>query len=304
LVVIDEVGGVKVVWQCDKEFSRMGYYDTIADIYDQTRWLTESVAEEVADFMLELVDATPETSFLEPGVGTGLNIIPLVKRGYSVTGIDVSQPMLDQFRKKLNEVPQNLNLIHADASQLPFPDQSFDVVLTVHMVHAVSDWQMFLSEIDRVLKPQGFYLDAQWITPPARLEFEHYFRAILSKYEESQEPKHINKAIEESKMKKSDTKGCQSNYLITADIKVADFFHSRGYQSSYLIAKQWTVSNTVEELLSYFKSRAYGICWRVSDEKFYRLIQEFEEFCVDHYGSLETEVSSEAKFEIWVYAAS
>ena len=71
------------------------YYDNIAEIYDQTRWLTESVASEVADFILELVDATPETSFLEPGVGTGLNVLPLVRRGYSVTGIDVSQEMLD-----------------------------------------------------------------------------------------------------------------------------------------------------------------------------------------------------------------
>jgi SAM-dependent methyltransferase len=121
----------------------------IADIYNQTRWLTESVAEEVADFIVELVNASPETSFLEPGVGTGLNVLPLVRWGYAVTGIDVSQEMLDQFRQKLHEVPQNLTLIHADASRLPFPDQSFDVVLTVHMVHTVSNWKTFLDEIDR-----------------------------------------------------------------------------------------------------------------------------------------------------------
>jgi SAM-dependent methyltransferase len=67
---------------------KCNYYDTIADIYDRTRWLTESVAEEVADFIVELVNASPETSFLEPGVGTGLNVLPLVRRGYAVTGID------------------------------------------------------------------------------------------------------------------------------------------------------------------------------------------------------------------------
>lgn len=82
------------------------YYDTIAHLYDQTRWLTESVAEEVADFILKLVDAKPETSFLEPVVGTGLNVLPFVKRGYSVTGIDVSPEMLDQFRKKLEKFLQ------------------------------------------------------------------------------------------------------------------------------------------------------------------------------------------------------
>ncbi len=142
------------------------YYDNIAHLYDQTRWLTQSVAEEVADFILELIDATPETSFLEPGIGTGLNVLPFIRRGYSVTGIDVSQPMLDQLRQKLHTIPQNLKLINADASQLPFTDRSFDVVLTVHMVHGVLNQKMFLDEVDRVLKPQGFYLNAQWITPP------------------------------------------------------------------------------------------------------------------------------------------
>ena len=95
------------------------YYDNIAPIYDQTRWMTESVAEQVADYIIALVNATPKTSFLEPGVGTGLNVLPFVKRGYSVTGIDVSEEMLDQFRQKLTIIPKNLTLLNADASQLP-----------------------------------------------------------------------------------------------------------------------------------------------------------------------------------------
>lgn len=260
------------------------YYDTIADIYDQTRWLTESVAEEVADFIVKLVSASAETSFLEPGVGTGLNVLPLVKRGYAVTGIDVSQEMLGQFRQKLHDVPQNLSLICTDASQLPFPDQSFDVVLTVHMVHTVSNWKTFLDDIDRVLRTGGFYLNAQWITPPARMEFERHFRRILSKYEELRESKPVDKVIEE--------------------VNVEGYFCSKGYQSTYGVAKRWTVSNTVKELLNFFKSRAYGLCWRVTDEIFVQVMEEFEAFCAEHYGSLETELSSEAKFEIWSYTAS
>lgn len=260
------------------------YYDNIAHLYDQTRWLTESVAEKVADFILELVDATPETSFLEPGVGTGLNVLPLVKRGYSVIGMDVSQEMLNQFSQKLREIPQNLKLLHADASQLPFSAQSFDVVLTVHMVHTVSNWKTFLDEIERVLKPRGFYLNAKWITPPARMEFEGYFRAILSKYQGLQASKRVDAAFKE--------------------INVEEYFSNRGYRSNYIIAKEWMVNNTVEELLSFFKSRAYGLCWRVSDETFHRVMDEFEEFCSEHYGSLATELSSEAKFEIWSYTAS
>jgi ubiquinone/menaquinone biosynthesis C-methylase UbiE len=51
------------------------------------------------------------------------------------------------------------------------------------MIHNVSNWRHFLDDIDRVLKSGGFYLNAQWVTPPARMEFESYFRSILSKYE-------------------------------------------------------------------------------------------------------------------------
>jgi ubiquinone/menaquinone biosynthesis C-methylase UbiE len=260
------------------------YYSKIADIYDRTRWLTEPIAEEVADFILTLVKATPETTFLEPGIGTGLNVLPLVRRGYCVTGIDVSEEMLNQFRQKLPEIPLNLKLIHGDASQLPFLNSSFDVVLTVHMLHAVSNLGIFLDEIDRVLKPKGFYLNAQWITPPARLEFEQHFRTILSKYQEPQSSQQPRKVINE--------------------INVEEYLRNKGYQCNYLIAKEWTVSNQVWELLSFYRSRAYGLCWLVPDEAFHLAIDEFEVFCRDRYGSLDAELSSQARFELWAYTAS
>lgn len=261
--------------------SNLMYYNKIAHVYDQTRWLTESVAEEVADFILKLVGATSETYFLEPGVGTGLNVLPLVKRGYSVTGVDVSEEMLNQFRQKLPEVPSNLTLIQADASQLPFSDRSFDVVLTVHMLHTVSNLQTFLDEIDRVLKPGGFYLNAQWITPPARREFEEHLRVILSKYKEAPKSQQVVTPTEEIEMEK--------------------YLRNKGYQSNYFIAKTWTVSNTIEELLGFLRARAYGLCWVVSDAIFHRVMDEFEAFCIKHYGSLQTVLSSDAKFEIWAY---
>jgi len=259
---------------------KSNYYDNIAPIYDQTRWLSETVAEEVADFILQLVCATPETSFLEPGVGTGLNIIPLVRRGYSVTGIDVSEEMLNQCRQKLNGTSENLQLIQADASQLPFSDNSFDVILTVHMLHTVSNWRAFLDDIERVLKPKGFYLNCQWITPPARREFEDFFREILAKYQESKPFSQVKQEID-----------------------VEGYLHQKGYISNYLVAKEWLVSNTVNELISFFQSRAYGLCWGLADDKYHLAINEFKEFCIKHYGSLEKIISSDAKFEIWVYRA-
>ncbi len=261
----------------------MNYYDNIADIYDQTRWLSQSVAEEVADFIIQHVGANSQTTFLEPGVGTGLNVLPLVERGYQVTGIDISKQMLNQFRQKLKFKPTNLQLIHGDASKLPFLDNSFDVVLTVHMIHAIADWQEFLDNICRVLKPGGFYLNCQWITPPARREFERHFCRILAKYEIPQESLNSRQTEESQK------------------IDIEGYFSQKGIKSNYLIAKEWKVSNTVSELIDCFKLRAYGLFWRVSEDVFKNIISECEEFCVSHYGTLDKTLSSNAKFEISSY---
>ncbi|BAZ37135.1 putative methyltransferase [Calothrix sp. NIES-4101] len=204
-----------------------------------------------------------------------------------MTGIDISEQMLNQFRQKLNGTPENLTLVHADASQLPFENNSFDVVLTVHMLHNVSDRQIFLDEIDRVLKPKGFFLNCRWITPPARREFEACFRAIQSKYETKSknyppETKSQERAIEE--------------------IDLEQYFREKGYQSNYFVPKEWTVTNTIAELLDFYKLRAYGLCWQVSDEEYDKVIIELKKFCMQRYDSLGKVISSEAKFEIWAYS--
>lgn len=260
----------------------MNYYDNIAQIYDETRWMTEAVAEKVVDVILEVVDAKPGTSFLEPGVGTGLNVFPLVKRGYSVTGIDVSRNMLAQFRQKFNAIPKNLALLRMDASNLSFSDRSFDVVLTVHMIHTVSDWKGFLEQIERVLKPQGFYLNAQWIMPPHRMKFDVDFRSILEQH------KPLSK---------------QPN-TTTGETNVEGYFRKKNWKSNYLVAHEWLTTNTVEELFSYYQARAFGVCWDVADNIYEQVMQDFEKFCVKQYGSLKAELSSNAKFEIWSYTAS
>ncbi|NEQ98287.1 MAG: class I SAM-dependent methyltransferase [Cyanothece sp. SIO2G6] len=257
------------------------YYDRIASIYDQTRWMTDAAAAAIADYILDWVNATPNTSFLEPGVGTGLNVMPLVQRGYPVTGMDISQEMLDQFRHKLPSLPSNLTLIQGDASQLPFADASFDVVLTVHMIHTVAQWQSFLDGIERVLKPGGFYLNAQWRVPPARQRFQDQFFEILAGYEGAYTAYPADKLI--------------------GAIAIDEYFRNKGYRSDYQLVQEWTVSNTVQELLESYRSRAYGFCWRVSDAVFHTVMDKFETFCLKHYGSLDRVLSSPATFELWAY---
>lgn len=261
---------------------RFNYYDHVAEIYDQTRWFDDVLATEIADFLLTLVQATPTTTFLEPGVGTGLNVLPLVKQGYAVTGMDISAEMLQQCRRKLGDHPANLTLIQGDASTLPFPDQSFDVVLTVHMSHAVSKVATFADEIHRVLRSGGFLLNAQWLVPPARLEFENHFRAIAVKHSQPitllRQPQRLE-----------------------TDVELGQYLLRKGYPENHHLVKEWLVTNTVEELLHNFRARAYGFCWRIEDVVFEQIMENFTTFCLEHYSSLSAKLSSLAKYELWSY---
>jgi len=133
-------------------------FDRVADIYDQTRGLPHGVPEQIANRIVAVTASTRETRFLELGVGTGRIALPLVQQGYSYTGVDISEHMMDQFRAKLTPDATNLTLLNGDVTNLPLADQSFDVAITVHLLHLVPEWKQVLREIRRVLKPNGWYV--------------------------------------------------------------------------------------------------------------------------------------------------
>src|SRR5581483_8300610 len=114
-------------------------FDRVADVYDATRALPAGVPDAIARRIEEATYAGPGTRFLELGVGTGRIAEPLIAAGYPYTGVDISADMLARLRAKAGNAP-NLTIAEADITNLPFPDDSFDVALTVHVLHLVSDW--------------------------------------------------------------------------------------------------------------------------------------------------------------------
>jgi len=66
--------------------------------------------------------------------------------------------MLTQLHRKLEGFSHRLIAVKGDATALEFPDNSFDVGLTVHVFHLVSAWKQALAEIRRALKPGSPYL--------------------------------------------------------------------------------------------------------------------------------------------------
>ena len=69
-------------------------------------------------------------TILDVGAGTGAFSIPLARRGYAVTHVDFSPAMLSLVREKAEGL-ENLRFVEANATALPFPDRSFDLVLNM-----------------------------------------------------------------------------------------------------------------------------------------------------------------------------
>jgi len=93
---------------------------------------------------------------LEVGVGTGLSLGDY-PAGYSVTGIDLSKPMLDHAAAKVtaNALTNVTGLAVMDACRLGFRADAFDAVVAQYMITLVPDAEAALDEFARVLKPGG-----------------------------------------------------------------------------------------------------------------------------------------------------
>lgn len=127
-------------------------FDQAAEIYDQTRPLLDAIADAGIRSLLDV--AGEGTRILEVGTGTGRISIPLLERGADLIGCDLSPKMLARQHEKYPAA----RLLQADAVFLPFPDNHFDVLLTVHVMHLIGPWREALREFKRVLKAGGAFL--------------------------------------------------------------------------------------------------------------------------------------------------
>lgn len=138
-------------------------FDRLARIFDDQRGLPPEALEALYRAFGDLVDQGAST-LIEPGAGTGRIATPALAAGFSVTAIDVSQPMLDVFRDRLTNVPElasRCELVAGDAVALPVEADRFDVGLLAQVLYLVPDWEQALNEVVRVLKPGGKVLLVQ-----------------------------------------------------------------------------------------------------------------------------------------------
>lgn len=127
-------------------------YRRWAPVYDHTFGL---VAREGRRHAVQVLNQR-DGRILEVGVGTGLSL-PDYKKDLEVVGIDLSPEMLEKARERVAEKDLNhvTGLHEMDASDLKFPDASFDNVVAMFVMTVVPEPEAVMRELARVTKPGG-----------------------------------------------------------------------------------------------------------------------------------------------------
>jgi arsenite methyltransferase len=101
----------------------------------------------------------PGERVLDLGSGAGTDSLiaaQMVGDEGNVTGIDMTPEMLSKARHAAKKIgAANVEFVEAEAERLPFPDESFDVVISNGVIDLIPDKDAVFAELFRVLRPGG-----------------------------------------------------------------------------------------------------------------------------------------------------
>jgi ubiquinone/menaquinone biosynthesis C-methylase UbiE len=289
-------------------------FDPVAHIYDETRGFTDEVERQIARAIDHLIQATPQTRYLEVGVGTGRIALPLANLGHAYTGVDISEKMLARLVEKAQlagwyEAPQAwgsladetreqniqdlavqrlvrsdpvgaLRLVISTITKLPFINDSFDVAIAVHIFHLVSDWEQALQEVQRVLRPGGVLLHC-WDTydqvngQPTRQDINEKWRGFVAELGGNAQRERNGASV----------------------AQVAQWLQARGMPSHDEQVVTWRQPIVPRQYIEYVARRSWSGTWALPDDLFNASIERLWSWAHEFYGDrLDTPVDQERHF--------
>lgn len=96
----------------------------------------------------------PGARVLEIGAGTGAMLHALRERGIDAVGVELRGDLIEEARRWYGDLP----IGKVSGTALPFPDESYDAVLSFDVFEHIPDSDAHLAEVGRVLRPGGAYL--------------------------------------------------------------------------------------------------------------------------------------------------
>jgi ubiquinone/menaquinone biosynthesis C-methylase UbiE len=132
----------------------------------------------VSELLCESVDLRANHRVLDVATGTGNTALAAARRGCDVIGIDITPSLLEMARQRAAAEHLPVNFQWGDAEDSPFPDETFDVVLSTFGVIFAPDQHKAASELLRVCRAGGKIGLANWAPTGANVAEER----VLHKY--------------------------------------------------------------------------------------------------------------------------
>jgi demethylmenaquinone methyltransferase/2-methoxy-6-polyprenyl-1,4-benzoquinol methylase len=161
-------------------------FDTISKEYDGlNRVISFGIDIKWRKKVVEIVNKQQPDTILDIATGTGDLAINLAKTSASkIIGFDISPGMLEVGKKKIThkQLDHKIEMVLGDSEKMPFDDNSFDAITVAFGIRNFENLEQGLSEILRVLKPNGVFVILETSVPtktPFKQGYKLYTKRIL-----------------------------------------------------------------------------------------------------------------------------
>jgi demethylmenaquinone methyltransferase/2-methoxy-6-polyprenyl-1,4-benzoquinol methylase len=157
-------------------------FSSVAPRYDlANHWLSGGIDFYWRNRLVKLAQKNKPTDILDIATGSG-DVLFALRKGLGdkvrLTGLDFCEPMLEQARKKrsVRKLTETSNqFLHGDCLNLPFEDQSFDLITIAFGLRNLADRSKGLGEMQRVLRPGGRLIILEFSQPYLWFRPLYYF---------------------------------------------------------------------------------------------------------------------------------
>lgn len=140
----------------DRHRSAQEFSDYYAARHESAEMIArfEVVKDKTLSFVARHCSGTP-SRVLDVGCGPGAQSMVWAAAGYQVSALDINGPLIENARSKAESRGLSIDFRLGTADALPWPDDSFDVVLVPELLEHVANWRQVLAEVARVTAPGG-----------------------------------------------------------------------------------------------------------------------------------------------------
>lgn len=248
-------------------------FDSTAATFDRYRALPDHALAAIRRAIWDCTGKPESSRVLEVGAGTGRIGRTFVEAGDAYIGVDISLPMLREFRTRNT----GAFLIQADGVRLPFRDTSFDLVLLMHVLSGMDAWRNLLCETVRVIKPGGFVVVGHTTGSMAGVDarMKRQLKQVLERLGVSQD--HARKSREEP----------------------LEWLHAGASRRMQVTAASWLAPRTAREFLDRHRNGARFSMLPVDIRE--EALKSLSNWAEKSFGSLDKAFAEEFSFVLHVF---